>query len=680
MSAAESTDDGAPARRRPELSATHRRQISAATVRMLRDAVCNMPVQFPGEHASAGDLAVAGAFVSLKRGRHLRSCCGALGTTASRGSAGMSLRQALEHAVERTIWEDVRFPAVSPSELRHLNLEVWVLFAPELVQARGEERVGAVEVGRHGLQVVRGQARGLLLPGVAVEHGWDATRFLDGVCQKAGLPPTAWRDDGTALFTFEGEMIDAALSETASPMPEPHAPVRRGELNDLVGRCWDNLSALLMGAVPRYFLGTGDGTVHGLALFLKRASTGELRTFSRISLRPGLALQSTLFSLVQSAAQHLASQGISSLAEDSFNLGLMILHEPMLHGSVADPHLEGFDPARRAVLVLERNKMSVVYDPAKGAADVLHEAAHQAKVTQPQSAVVFSLEALTDVGRACVTSVPTPVRGPAVRQPGVAGTFYPAAPAELAALIDRLVGTQGDPAPWSAALVPHAGLKYSGRLAADVLKSVRLPRSVIILGPKHTPHGVDWAVAPHETWALPHGSLASDYHLAWQLCDAIPGLELDAAAHQNEHAIEVELPLLARLAPQTKVVGIALGQGDLKSCRRFAAGLAKVMRQCQQRPLLVISSDMNHFASDAENRRLDALALTALESGDPANLLDTVARHNISMCGAVPAAIVLETLRLLDVPLRTQRVGYATSADVTGDKSRVVGYAGMLLG
>src|SRR5207237_1957930 len=108
-------------------------------------------------------------------------------------------------------------------------------------------------------------------------------------------------------------------------------------------------------------------------------------------------------------------------------------------------------------------------------------------------------------------------------------------------------------------MVPHAGLKYSGHIAAAVLKRIQIPRTVLVIGPKHTQFGMEWAVAPQQTWALPGGEVASDFMLARQLCQAIPGLEMDAAAHQREHAIEVELPLLARLAPQTRVVGIGLG-------------------------------------------------------------------------------------------------------------------------
>jgi AmmeMemoRadiSam system protein B len=173
--------------------------------------------------------------------------------------------------------------------------------------------------------------------------------------------------------------------------------------------------------------------------------------------------------------------------------------------------------------------------------------------------------------------------------------------------------------------------------------------------------------------------MAADLELARQLVEAIPGLELDAAAHQQEHAIEVELPFLARLAPAAKVVGIAIGAGDLQTCRAFADGLARVLADCRERPLLVISSDMNHFANDAENRRLDEMALAAMERLDPELLLSTCQRNHISMCGVLPAVMVMETLLRLGGLTATKRVGYATSADVSGDTSRVVGYAGMLL-
>ena len=123
-------------------------------------------------------------------------------------------------------------------------------------------------------------------------------------------------------------------------------------------------------------------------------------------------------------------------------------------------------------------------------------------------------------------------------------------------MVTELLGEPTHTKVWPAALVPHAGLRYSGRIAGAVFKRLRIPQSVIILGPKHTPLGVDWAVAPYETWSLPGHTVAADPELAQELAREIAGLELDAQAHQAEHAIEVELPFIARLAPQAAWLGL----------------------------------------------------------------------------------------------------------------------------
>jgi AmmeMemoRadiSam system protein B len=191
---------------------------------------------------------------------------------------------------------------------------------------------------------------------------------------------------------------------------------------------------------------------------------------------------------------------------------------------------------------------------------------------------------------------------------------------------------------------------------------------------------VNWAVAPHDTWSIPGATIASDPQLARRLAEAIPHLQLDAAAHQLEHGVEVELPFIARLAPESRVVAIAIGSATLQQCRDFARGLVEVVKQLDEPPLLLISSDMNHYATDAENRRLDALALAELDRLDPEALFNTCTQHRISMCGMRPAVMILEALRELGQLNKSERVAYATSADVSGDTSRVVGYAGMLFG
>ena len=199
---------------RPSLGAEQQQQVLAAVSGMLHDLVAGQTAAFPAEPAGVAQLPVSGAFVTLKRGRHLRSCCGLLGQP-------LPLHQALAHAADRSIWEDERFPPVSASELDHLDLEVWLLYNPQPVQASGQNRAQAITLGTHGVKVVRGQASGLFLPSVAVENKWDVLTMLDRVCLKAGLPAAAWRDDHTRLFTFEGDLLH-------SPWPSSRKRNRSG--------------------------------------------------------------------------------------------------------------------------------------------------------------------------------------------------------------------------------------------------------------------------------------------------------------------------------------------------------------------------------------------------------------------------------------------------------------------
>jgi AmmeMemoRadiSam system protein B/AmmeMemoRadiSam system protein A len=655
---------------RLDLSDEQRQQLHAAASRLLRATVTFGQTPAP---EPAAECFVSGAFVSLKRGKHLRSCCGGL------LDRPVPVQQAVADAVARTALEDLRFPPVSPAELPYLDMEVWLLFNPQRVQARGEERVAAVVTGgKHGLIIRRGDSRGLLLPGVAAEHEWDSRTFLEQVCAKAGLHPSLWKEDDTALLTFEGLSVRGGVLADGPGEPPPAPFLSPREMAAYADFCRDNLAALLIGAAPRYsFFGAPDGNVSAAVLTVGHAGAQDQLKLSHISLRPTVALQATLFQLTQLAAQALANRAVDP---DGLTVGLTVLYDPAMHGTVREPDLRGLDVRRRAVLVIERGRSGLVLDAERTVEELVEEATAQARVSERAGAPIFSLEADTTEARLVFSTAPQPLAGAAVRPAAVAGQFYPGDAAALGRMVEEMLGGERGAEPWPAAMVPHAGLRFSGRLAAAVLRRLAIPRTVIVLGPKHTPLGMEWAVAPHERWALPGASVASDPALARALAEAIPGLTLDAAAHQREHAIEVELPFLARLAPETRVVGIAIGEGDLASCRRFAEGLASVLRRREDRPLLLISSDMNHFATDTETRRLDEMALAALEKLDPQEVYRTVRGHHISMCGVLPAVIVLETLRRLGGLSRAERVGYATSADVTGETGRVVGYAGMLFG
>jgi AmmeMemoRadiSam system radical SAM enzyme/AmmeMemoRadiSam system protein B/AmmeMemoRadiSam system protein A len=659
------------------LTASQKQMILQTAARHLQVAITGEESGMPASDlADVAALQVLGAFVSLKRRGKLRSCCGFLGNRVLLG-------EALAAAARRTACEDHRFPPISARELAWLEMEVWLLHHLQPVEAKGAARADVIEIGRHGLQIARGDKRGLLLPGVAVEHGLDAAAFLDHVAIKAELPPTAWREDDTFLATFEGLVIEGSVSDLlGDPSRPPAFPLTVKDLDALASFCSQNLAAMLSGATPNYFaLGLADGNIHGVILSLLDAGGSEAVQASRIALKSSLPLQSTLFGLTEQLSHALVRQRMTADRLQSLHLALTVLNEPAMQGTLAEPDLRGLQPDQHALVATERGKTAVVFDRQATAEALLSEVRHEIQAGSPEATLLFSLPAITRMSRVKTSHVPRAASGPAIRPPAVAGTFYPADVHQLGRMVDQCLSDNSLAAEsWPAVMVPHAGLIYSGRIAGQTLARVRIPRAVIVIGPKHTPHGIEWAIAPHQTWSIPGASVPADPQLAQQLVAAIPGLALDAAAHAQEHAIEVELPLLARLSPESSVVGIVIGSGDLARCRDFAAGLARVVHSLPEPPLLVISSDMNHFASDAENRRLDEIALSAMETLDPERLYDAVKRQHISMCGVLPAVIVMETLRLLGRLNRASRVAYATSADVSGDKSRVVGYAGMLLG
>src|SRR5262249_28916674 len=159
-----------------------------------------------------------------------------------------------------------------------------------------------------------------------------------------------------------------------------------------------------------------DGTVTGVAL-LMRSHSGESMHILKVVPRPGLPLQSTLFGMAQNAAQLLASRGVQLEVASSLSIHLLLLHDPVLHGSVADPQLLGVDTSSRAFRVTERDKLGVVFAPARSAEECLREAAQQARVAEPAAATVCTLRAIADLPRVSIGVAPQPVRGPVVRPP-----------------------------------------------------------------------------------------------------------------------------------------------------------------------------------------------------------------------------------------------------------------------
>ncbi|MCB0220132.1 MAG: AmmeMemoRadiSam system protein A [Chrysiogenetes bacterium] len=136
-----------------------------------------------------------GAFVTLHEGGALRGCIGYVEPTEP-------LWQVVAHAAEAACTRDPRFAPVRESELPAIDLEISVLGLPEPISGAAD-----IEIGRDGLILELGSARGLLLPQVAPEWGYGPEEFLDALCRKAGLPPGAWRESGARLYRFSAEVF-----------------------------------------------------------------------------------------------------------------------------------------------------------------------------------------------------------------------------------------------------------------------------------------------------------------------------------------------------------------------------------------------------------------------------------------------------------------------------------------
>ena len=638
-----------------------------AASEMVAATVCNRDEALRDVSLSGvADAKVHGVYVSLKRDGRLRGCCGFTG-------AEQKLIEGMRYSASRTAQEDPRVPPVSPCELPFLDVEVWILGGLLPVQASGADRKDAIQVGRDGLLVQRGQQRGLLLPGVATDNRWDEETFLRQVCIKAKLPPTAWREQDTNLLRFEGTSVKGSFAERAlQNCSSARTVVTPGTIDLFAKFCRDNVALLSKGALPNYYLHeVEDGMVNGISLIAKTPD-GRAINVSKIAIRPPMPLQSTLFGLCEDLLNGMRQ---SQMDPASAQVDVAFFEDPAMHGTTQQPDLRGVDQGRSVLLL--GNQSAWQFDASKSAEQNLNELTQAIGLRADQTLNVLSFKTHASGPMRVVNRVRAQV-GAEVRKPAVAGKFYPATANAIGSIVRSLVPESVAKEKWRAALVPHAGLRYSGRVAAEVMARIEFPENVLIIGPKHTRHGVDWAVAPHQTWDVPGFQVSSNRALVKLLAENIPHLELDAAAHHAEHAIEVELPFVNHFAPKSSVTGVVVGSGNFEACQLFAKGLAKTLTDFNEEILVLISSDMNHFASDTETRRLDELAMAAMDALDAERLLNVVRENEISMCGVLPAVMTLDALQRI-APLTTaERVAYATSADVTGDASRVVGYAGML--
>lgn len=609
-------------------------------------------------------LPTYGIFVTLRRAM-LRSCKGRFGDIFKLGDI-------LSDVAIDAATHDPRFPSLVAEELPRLRVEVSLMHGPQWMTARGDERIRAIQVGKHGLVLHHPRGRGLLLPQVATEQNLDAYTFLRALSQKAGLPHDAWRDDAAQIMTFE-----ASILHSKPPVAEFNAAELSNELLDQL--------AAIAGNVLR----EESRDAGGLDAALTEKHASEIGMAVRTSsgrLSVSLGQKQSLAEMVSNAGRSLR-QSIPKeqrTSERIESVSLMWQPIPLSPRDFPDRH----QTLAGAAIVARRNGGQWGLHVIQSASAPEFNTALQGirsnlqQWGQPNSDV--SLTAFS-VRHHVINPVAAPQRvnmiaSNSVRPAARAGQFYPADPAEMSNAISRaLAEGSGPAATYRAIMLPHAGWMYCGSVIGKTLARTVVPRNVIIVGPKHTPLGANWSVSSADKWEIPGATVPIATEIRDRLLQLVPALTAESDAHQQEHGIEVLVPFLLRMNPELRIVPIVLGPTAYSQTHMLARALSIIVAESSEPPLLVISSDMNHFAAEAENRRLDQMALDAMCTGDAGRLFDTVQRHNISMCGVMPAVAIMRALSENGATLRPELVHYTNSGLVTGQHDRVVGYAGVVI-
>jgi AmmeMemoRadiSam system protein B len=259
----------------------------------------------------------------------------------------------------------------------------------------------------------------------------------------------------------------------------------------------------------------------------------------------------------------------------------------------------------------------------------------------------------------------------------IAGQWYPGDAATLTQTIDHMLETAEAPKIQKrmgrivGILAPHAGIRYSGQVAAHAFKLVRdlgITR-VVILSPMHHVYHTPVLTTAHACYRTPLGDVPVDRETLEILAKQV---SLEAVREDPEHSLEIELPFLQRTLGEFALVPLMLREQSLSLAKQLGEALAEALRP-EEDFLLVASSDLSHFYSQEEAASLDSAMLRQVEAFDPEGVIRTDEQGKGFACGRGAIATMLIAARALGAD-SAQVVKYATSGDISGDYSRVVGY------
>jgi MEMO1 family protein len=270
--------------------------------------------------------------------------------------------------------------------------------------------------------------------------------------------------------------------------------------------------------------------------------------------------------------------------------------------------------------------------------------------------------------------------GQSVRPSPIAGQWYISDPRRLAAQVDQYIQSAQLPEITGAivaVMAPHAGHRYSGPVAGYAFAALRglKPEVVAIVSPMHYPYPDPLLTTAHQAYATPLGEIPVDLTILIALDQALKkelGFGLTRIANDPEHSLEIELPFLQRTleAPFKLLPVMVRDQSDFVM-QRLGRALASILTD--RSALLVASTDLSHFYPQSTAHKLDAEMLRQVEAFDPAGVIRVEETGMGFACGRGALASVMWAAKALGAN-RAQVLKYATSGDVVGDLTQVVGY------
>lgn len=276
-----------------------------------------------------------------------------------------------------------------------------------------------------------------------------------------------------------------------------------------------------------------------------------------------------------------------------------------------------------------------------------------------------------------------------IRQPAVAGAFYPDNPEILKKTIENCflddfgVGKIPDMGKFDGVdypinvMVPHAGYRYSGAVAShSYCKLVQngFPEVFIILSPNHTGLGSEVSVFNEGEWITPLGNVEVDKEFADEIISFSDIATADFSAHIREHSIEVQLPFLQYFSNDFKLVPITMGSQTFTASSDLAKAIFEAGNKLGKSYCVIASTDLSHFNNQEKANKVDGFVLEDISEMNEFKLFEEVIQYNITMCGYGPVMTTI-SLSKMSGKNNCEILAYGTSGDVTGDLSSVVGYA-----